>query len=118
MLDVLAALVVAAVLLSVGRRIRSRSRRYRQLAQQGIETEAVILGRYRRRLPKTGHRYFVEYAFETAAGARVVRKSPASAGEYQAAEAGRPIAVVYDPREPGFSRPRRFLVDRGYLGRD
>ena len=117
-MDALAALVVAAALLWAYRRIRARSRRYRELAQQGVQTDAVILRRYRRRLPKTGHRYFVEYEFKTTAGARVVRKSPASAGEYQAAEPGRPIAVVYDPREPGFSRPRRFLVDRGYLGRD
>jgi hypothetical protein len=114
-MNTLAALLVAAMLVWIYSRIRARSRRYRELAQYGVRTDAVVVGLSQRRLAKAGYRYFVEYRFSTDAGATFVRKSPISAGEYQAILHGTPITIVYDPRSPGFSRPRKFLVDRGYL---
>jgi len=117
-MDALAALLFAAMLLWIYLQVRAKSRRYRALAQNGIQTDAVVVGLSRRRLPKTGHRHFVEYAFTTDAGETIVRKSPISASEYPTIEPGNSIPVVYDPRSPGFSRLRTFLVDRRYLDRD
>lgn len=116
-MDALAALLFGAMLLWIFLQVRAKSRGYRALAQNGIQADAIVVGLFRRRLPKTGHRYFVEYQFRTDAGETIVRKSPISAGEFQTIEPGDSMAVVYDPQSPGFSRPRKFLVDRRYLGR-
>jgi hypothetical protein len=116
-MNALAALLVAAMLLWIYLKVRAKSHRYRALAQNGRQTDAVVVGLSRRRLPKTGHRYFVEYEFTIDTGEKIVRKAPISAGEFQTIEPGDSIPVVYDPQSPGFSRPRKFLVDRRLLDR-
>lgn len=105
-------LAIAAWILT--RQLRKRQQ-YRYLVEQGLRTDARIIQRFERRLPKARRRQFVEYVFDTAEGISVSQKVPVTRAEYESAGSGRAIPIIYDPREPSINRPTAYLARKGYL---
>lgn len=105
-------LAIAAWVLT--RQLRKRQQ-YRYLVEHGVRTEARIIQRFERRLPKARRRQFVEYVFDTAEGTSVSQKIPVTRAEYVAADSGRTIPIIYDPGQPSLNRPTAYLARKGYL---
>ena len=108
-------LPAAVVVWLLYRQHRAKADRLRRLALEGVGIDAQITRRFERPLPKSRKVPYIEYRFETAAGDVLVQKQRVTRARYQEVKSGDPIAVVYDPDDPAWNKPRTYLMDKGYL---
>tara|TARA_R110002096_G_scaffold154923_1_gene319107 strand:+ start:5015 stop:5407 length:393 start_codon:yes stop_codon:yes gene_type:complete len=84
------------------------------LLQEGVSATAHITATEKRRMSRAQFEYFVTYAFTARDGAEHSKEFRVSATEFDSFREGRPIDIVYLPRDPSVSATHEMVSRARY----